>query len=41
VSETKIRADYGDVAHIVKQLRKDGMSQQAIENVLRVYGVET
>lgn len=41
MSETKTRADYGDVVRIVKQLRERGLSQRAIENVLRFYGVET
>lgn len=36
----KIQPDYGTLHRIVKQLRARGMSQRAIKNVLRFYGVD-
>ena len=39
MSESKVRHDYGTIARVVKGLKAQGMSRQAIENVLRFYGV--
>jgi len=41
MGESEQVRDYAAVATLVKQLRDQGMSQRAAENVLRFYGVET
>jgi len=40
MSKSEVKHDYGTLTSVVKKLRAQGMSQQAIENVLRVYGVK-
>lgn len=39
MSERKVLRGYVAVATVIKELHETGMSQQAIENVLRFYGV--